>query len=185
MIRAFFSRWLDTFEREFNYDATYMRELLDSGGVATFFKFSLLPSLGHGKRAPKDAMAAVGILGTLSEDCGPCTQLGIDLATKSGVQPEVLRAILAGDTAAMGADAALAYDFAQAVLERDMERADPLRDEIVRRWGKAALVDLSLALTTSRMYPTLKYGLGYGKTCSKVVVDGRPAAFHRPEALAA
>ena len=25
------------------------------------------------------------------------------------------------------------------------------------------------------MYPTLKYALGYGKTCSKVVVAGRDA----------
>jgi hypothetical protein len=185
MIRATFHRQLDAFERAMNYDATYMRQLLDDGGPWTFFKFSLLPSLGQGKHAPRDAMAAAGIVGTLAEDCGPCTQIGVDLAAKSGVTPEVLRAILAGDETAMGESAALGYRFAKAVLDRDMERADPLRDEIVRRWGKAALVDLGLALTTSRMYPTLKYALGHGKACSRVMVAGAPAPFHRPEALAA
>src|SRR5947209_4526523 len=142
MIRALLSRQLSAFERDFNYDASYMRDLLNDGGVLKFFKFSQLPSLGHGRKAPMEATAAVGIVGTLAEDCGPCTQIGVDLAAKSGVAPAVLRAILAGDEAGMGEAAALGYNFAKAVLDRDMERADPLRDEIVRRWGKGALVDL-------------------------------------------
>ncbi len=35
------------------------------------------------------------------------------------------------------------------------------------------------------MYPTLKYALGYGKTCSKVTVAGEAAPFERPVLLAA
>jgi hypothetical protein len=43
---------------------------------------------------------------------------------------------------------------------------------------------VSLSITTARMYPTLKYALGYGKACSRVTVAGRPTAVvHR--ALAA
>jgi hypothetical protein len=53
-----------------------------------------------------------------------------------------------------------------------MEAADPLRDEIVRRWGEKALVAIGLSLVASRMYPTLKYALGHGKACSKVTVAG-------------
>jgi hypothetical protein len=79
----------------------------------------------------------------------------------------------------MGEAAALAYRFANAVIDRDMETADPLRDEILTRWGKAGLVDICLAITTSRMYPTLKYGLGHGKTCSRVVVAGADAPLKR------
>ena len=179
MIRAFLSSQINAMERTWNYDASYLRELL-AVSPGAFIRFSLVASLGHGRRAPGAALAAAGIVGTLAEDCGPCTQISVDMAAKAGVKPVVLRAILAGDEAAMGETAALGYRFAQAVLERDMERADPLRDEIVRRWGKAGLVDLSLALTTARMYPTLKYGLGHGKTCSRVTVAGEAAAFERP-----
>ena len=57
-------------------------------------------------------------------------------------------------------------------LARDMEACDPLRDEIVRRFGDKALVAVSLGLVASRMYPTLKYALGYGKACSRIVVGG-------------
>ncbi|MBS0410576.1 MAG: hypothetical protein JSR86_11725 [Proteobacteria bacterium] len=178
MLKAILSRQIDKFERDFNYDAAYMRDLLDAS-VSKFFKFSFLPSLGHGRAAPPEAVAAAGIVGTLAEDCGPCTQISVDIAARGGVKPDVLRAILAGDLAAMGEAASLGYRFARAVLARDMEEADPLRDEILKRWGKAGLVDISLSLTTARMYPTLKYGLGHGKACSRVVVAGADAPFQK------
>ena len=82
----------------------------------------------------------------------------------------------------MGENAALAYRFARASLARDMQAADPLRDEIVRRWGQKGLVALALALTTARMYPTVKYALGHGKSCSRVMVAGEAAPFHPPMA---
>ncbi|MGH6911941.1 MAG: hypothetical protein ACREE0_09900 [Phenylobacterium sp.] len=53
-----------------------------------------------------------------------------------------------------------------------MTACDPLRDEIVRRWGDRGLVALGMAITTARMYPTLKYALGYGKACSRITVAG-------------
>ncbi len=186
MLKAIFKRQIDAFERDFNYDAGYMRDLLDADPWK-FLRFSFVPSLGRGKSAPPEALAAAGIVGTLAEDCGPCTQISVDLAGRAGVRPEILRAILAGDAAAMGETAALSYRFAKAVLARDLEEADPLRDQILTRWGKAGLVDISLSLTTARMYPTLKYGLGHGKACSRVVVAGETAPFHKPfaEPLAA
>ncbi|HQT52633.1 MAG TPA: hypothetical protein PKX06_04020, partial [Phenylobacterium sp.] len=67
---------------------------------------------------------------------------------------------------------ALAWRFAKASLTRDMEAADPLRGDILRRWGETGLVAIGLALTTARMYPTLKYALGHGRACSRVTVAG-------------
>lgn len=184
MLNAILRRSIDKFEKTWNYDASYMRELLNLSPWA-FIKFGQVASLGHRREAPAEAMAAAGIVGTLAEDCGPCTQISVDIAAKGGVKPEVLRAILAGDEAAMGPDAALAYRFAKASLARDMQRADPLREEIVARWGQKALVALGLALTTARMYPTLKYALGHGRACSRVVVAGAPAPIRHIEPLAA
>lgn len=175
MLRYLLHRGLDKFEKDWGYDPTYMREMLDVGGPWALIRFQLVASLGHMAGAPGPAMAAAGIVGTMAEDCGPCTQISVDIATKSGVAPAVLRGILAGDLDAMGETAALGYHFAHAVLDRRLVEAEELRDEIASRWGKKAVLALSLALTTARMYPTLKYGLGYGKTCSRVVVAGEPA----------
>jgi len=171
MLKAYLSRWLDGFEKTFSYDASYMRHVLRVS-PASLVKFALGTRAPDVKAAPAEALIAAGLVGTLAEDCGPCVQVGVDIATAQGVSPAVLRAIIAGDEAAMGETAALGYRFARASLARDLEAADPLRDEIVRRWGDKALVAISLALVASRMYPTLKYALGYGKTCSRVVVAG-------------
>ena len=171
MLKAYLSRWLDGFEKTFNYDASYMRHVLRVN-PASLLKFALATRAADVKAAPAEALIAAGLVGTLAEDCGPCVQVGVDIATSQGVDPSVLRAIIAGDEAAMGETAALAYRFAHASLARDLAAADPLRDEIVRRWGDKALVAIALSLVASRMYPTLKYALGYGKTCSRVVVAG-------------
>jgi hypothetical protein len=185
MLRALLDRLaIRPFERAFDYDASYMREVLAASPV-TFLKFSMLSGLVPRRAAPAAALAAAGIAATLREDCGPCTQIGVDIAERSGVPEATLKGILAGDVAAMGETAALAWRFAHASIDRDMETADPLRDEIVRRWGDKALVAISLSIVTGRLYPTLKYALGHGKACSKVVVGGEAAPFARPMRLAA
>jgi hypothetical protein len=185
MIRALLDRFaIRPFERAFSYDASYMRVLLRARPVS-FVKFSVLSALAERGDAPAEALAAAGVVATLREDCGPCTQIGVDIAVKGGVDRQVLRAILAADAAAMGETAALAYRFAQASLDRDMAGADPLRDEIVRRWGDKGLVAIALTIASARMYPTVKYALGYGKTCSKVTVAGEAAPFERRALLAA
>jgi hypothetical protein len=182
MLKALLARQIDGMEKTWNYGAGYMRDLLDAGSW-TFIRFGMVASLGHSRDAPREALAAAGIVGTLAEDCGPCTQISVDMATAGGVSPEVLRGILIGDRLAMGETAALGYDFARAVLDRNLADADEVRAEIVQRWGHKGLVAISLALTTARMYPTVKYALGHGRSCSKVVVAGVSAPFRFSEPI--
>lgn len=175
MLRAILSRWLDGFERTYRYDASYMRMVLAASPMS-LVRFAIGTRGPNVRAAPAAALAAAGLVATLTEDCGPCVQIGVDIAADGGVDPAVLRAIVSGDEAGMGETAALAWRFARASLARDLEACDPLREEIVRRWGDAALVAIGLAMVTGRMYPTLKYALGHGKTCSKVVVAGEAVA---------
>jgi len=184
MLRYFLNRYLTTFERRWTYDASYMRELIELSPWA-FIKFMMVSSLGRGPDAPPAAVVAAGLVGTLTEDCGPCTQISVDMALAHGFPPITLQAILAGDTAAMGPDAALGYAFAKASLARDLVESDRLRDEVIRRWGQKGLTNLALILMASRTYPTLKYALGHGRACSRIQVAGAPAPVHRPEVLAA
>lgn len=169
MLRYLLSRWLDRFERQNAYDATYMRDLVRAEPWS-FVKFGIGASAPNSHAAPAAALFAAGISATLREDCGPCVQISVEIATRAGVRPEILRAVIAGDEAAMGEAAALAYRFARASLDRDMAACDPLRDEIRRRWGERGLAAIALCLVSGRMYPTLKYALGHGLTCSQVRV---------------
>src|SRR5262249_25033417 len=122
---------------------------------------------------PLEALAAAGITAVRSEGCGPCTQLGMALAERQGGRPELLRAILKDDVAAMPDDVALAWRFTQATLAHDAAAVD-YRAVILERWGPRAVVSLAFAITTAHMYPTVKYAMGHGKACRRVVVDGTP-----------
>ncbi|KQY29309.1 hypothetical protein ASD38_08105 [Caulobacter sp. Root487D2Y] len=163
-------------ERRYDYDASYLRALAAASPRA-LIAFSGVGRLqGFLEGAPPAAIAAAALAGTLNEDCGPCTQIVVRRAEERGVSPAVLAAILAGDGEAMGPDAGLAFGFARASLARDLESSEDLREEIVSRWGQKGLAAIALALAAARVYPTVKYALGYGKTCSKVTVGGRAVA---------
>jgi hypothetical protein len=97
------------------------------------------------------------------------------MAERAGVSPAVLRAVLSDDADAMPQDVAVVWNFARATLAHDA--ADEYRDAIVQRWGRRALVSLAFAITAARIYPTVKYALGHGKACMRIVVAGTPVTF--------
>ena len=171
MLKWFLRRWLDKFERTWNYDVTYMRELLevDPRAMLTFGKVQALSK--YRKDVPLAAWSAAGLVAVMAEDCGPCTQLGIDMAEHEGVDPAILRAVVARDYTAMPYEVALAVRFTEATL-RHAPQADDLRDEVVRQFGKRGLISLAFAMVAARTYPTLKYALGHGRACMRLTVGG-------------
>jgi hypothetical protein len=178
MVRWLLRRTIESFERKWHYDASYLKEIVDLSPLAAW-KFSLATSLGSYRRdVPPAAWFAAGITAVRSEDCGPCTQLAITMAEQRGVAPEILQALLKDDVTAMPEDVALAWRFTQATLAHDAA-ADDYRAVIAERWGPRAVVTLAFAITTARMYPTVKYAMGHGKICSRIVVNGAPVTIDR------
>lgn len=172
MIKWLISRRIAAFERAFDYDMSYAREIL-SADTTAFFKFAkVLPMTEYRRDVPADVRCAVALSGTLAEDCGPCTQLVATMALRDGVDPETVAAILSGDETRLSPEVRLGVGFARAVLAHD-PAADALREEVLGRWGPRALVSLAFALTGARIFPTVKYALGHGRACQRVVVAGR------------
>ena len=167
MLKWFIRRQLAAFEKAFDYDATYMHEMLETS-LLGFRRYAPVAKMAaYREDVPLDMWYAAKIVALLAEDCGPCTQLTADMAQREGVPQAVLRAILAGDEQAMGENAALGVHFARAVLAHD-PRADALREQIASRWGERAVLSLALGIAASRVFPTVKYALGHGKACSRV-----------------
>ena len=134
-------------------------------------------ALGRFRRdLPTEAWCAACITAVRHEDCGPCTQLVVTMAERAGVSPVILSAVLADNPDTMPPDVALVWKFTRATLAHDAG-ADVYRDAIVNRWGRRALVSLAFAITAARIYPTVKYALGHGKACMRVVVSGTPVMF--------
>ena len=176
MIKWALRKATDKFERDWNYDASYMREMIDASPRAAWL-FSRAAALGQFRRdVPIEAWCAAGITAVRQEDCGPCTQLAVTMAERAGVSPSVLRTMLSDNPDAMPPDVALVWTFTRATLAHD-PAADDYREAITKRWGRRALVSLAFAITAGRIYPTVKYALGHGQACRRVVVGGTPVMF--------
>jgi hypothetical protein len=175
MLKKLILNRLSAMEHDLGYDATYVREVLDTD-MSAFLRFAPLSSFStYCRDLPAEVWHASKVAGALSQDCGPCTQLMVTLAERAGVSADTLRAVLRGDDAALAPDVRLGVAFVRSVLARD-ESADALREQVLARWGRRALVTLSFAIVSARVYPTLKYALGYGRACTRVVVAGAAVA---------
>jgi len=171
MIRWFLRRQIAAFERSWNYDASYIHELIDADPRAAMAFGKVIGLSRYRKDIPAAPHYAAGIVAVMAEDCGPCTQLTIDMAEREGVDPAILRAVVARDFAAMPYEVALAARFAEKTLQRAAE-ADDLREEVLRVWGRRGLVSLACVITAARLFPTMKYALGHGHACTRLRVGG-------------
>src|SRR5438067_1667985 len=100
MIRWALRKAIDKFERDWNYDASYMRDMINASPRAAWL-FSRVTALGRFRRdVPIEAWCTAGITAVRHEDCGPCTQLAVTMAERAGVSPAVLRAVLADNPGA-------------------------------------------------------------------------------------
>jgi hypothetical protein len=170
VIKGFLHRSVAKLERSFGYDATYLHEVIDISPSA-FFKFGLFQIMSnHRDGAPREAYCAARIAATLSEDCGPCAQLTVDMALEAGVDPKRVAALLRGDLDQAGPEAELGFRYGIAVAQNTAD-APALSAEVERRYGKRALVSMAFAVACTRVYPALKRGLGHGVACSKIEVS--------------
>ena len=172
MIRWLIKRKLKKFEREFDYDTSYAQEIM-AGELRALLRFSQAAKLSDYRAGvPIEAWYAAKLATIFTEDCGPCTQLVVKMAERDGVRAETLRAVLAGEASKLEEETALAYRFARAVSERDLQNSNELRQAVVARWGQRGLVSLALTMTGTRIYPHVKYALGHGRECTLVRVAG-------------
>jgi hypothetical protein len=157
--------------KRYGYDTSCLDMMLRESPVA-FFKFaSVMKGVSHREVVPVESSFAARIVGALAEDCGPCTQLCVDMALEAGMPRDQIEAVLRRDPRAMSDTTRLAFRFADAVVRRGADD-DEFRDAVRAQWGQKGVIDLTLALQMGRMFPMVKAGLGYAKECRRVIVDG-------------
>ena len=164
-------RMLRATNKRYGYDTSYLEMMLKESPSA-FFKFAAVAKASaHREVVPVDASFTAKLVGALAEDCGPCTQLCVDMALEAGMPKDQIEAVLRQDPRAMNSATVLAFRFADAVVRRSADD-DEFRDAIRAQWGEKGVIDLTLALQMGRMFPMVKAGLGYAKECRRVTVDG-------------
>ena len=180
---------LQAFGSHYDYDVSYLEQILDTAPEA-YEQFMVLAELARQRQAaPPEAFYAAKLLGALEEDCGPCVQLVVDMAREAGIAPDQIAAVARRDPEAMTPDTLLGFWFAESLLGRSPE-ANTAREAVRTRWGTAGVIDLTLGLQIGRIFPLVKTGLGFGKTCQQIrlgdelVAPARAGAVIEAEAVA-
>lgn len=172
----FINRYIDAFERGFDYDMSYSRAIL-SASTRGFRRFAALFDLAkHREGVPVEVWYAAKWVAVQSEDCGPCQQLLVTMATREGVSPKVIRALWQNDAQALGPELTLVVRWARAFTSPDPAHhatLDDDREALRQRYGDAGLTSLALAMAATRSFPFVKRALGYGHTCQRVQLDGQ------------
>jgi alkylhydroperoxidase family enzyme len=178
MIRWLIERQLANFERRWHYPMDYARALLRASR-AGFWRFArVMPLAAWRDGVPPAAWHAAKLVAVRAEDCGPCTQLVVDMARADGVADALLCAVLRDDDAqirALDADTALAAYFARCWTTGSPGLAEA-REALRQRFGERGLASLALAMSGARLFPMIKSALGHGQACQRVQVGSEAMA---------
>ncbi|GAA6154244.1 hypothetical protein [Pseudoteredinibacter isoporae] len=170
MIKQLFNRALLTMADRYDYDVTYMQDILHADFMA-FLKYMGFQCMStHRGTLSPECLYAARLRAILREDCGPCAQLMVNMALEEGVDPDVVCALVDNSFGTLSDEPALVARFTELVLDRDPE-ADTLREDIVSLWGSKGLTAIAFSISASRVYPALKYTLGYGKACYNIEIN--------------
>lgn len=172
MIERWIEKQVAKAERETGESAEWLRDVARASRGA-FLKFAaFMPLARLNGAAPAEALAVAKLVAAMHEDCGPCVQTVVNLSVAGGVDPAVLEAVLDAAPERLSDDLRAVYHYAKAVAAAAPEAGEWV-EEVRRRYGQAALVNLALGIAATRVFPTAKRGLGYALSCQKVRIETR------------
>ena len=166
MSNAQYSKEIDDFEKHYNYDTRYMRELLEHSpaGYAKFAAF--MPLTGHRETLTAEVFWIGKLAAMQVADCGHCLQLNIHMALEAGVAKTLVKAVIDGGSKLSEHNKDV-YDFVTAVAS--YKAIDPvLVERINKQLDKTQLIELGVCIATTSIFPTIKRTLGYTKSCSLI-----------------
>ena len=171
MLKRILERGARAFGRKYEYDVSYMLDVIESSTSAGL-RLTLFPKLvGYrGPRAGQGVVAGAALASTIEGDCGPCAQLVVDMLMEAGVPAAPLQACVEGRAQDAG-DIGLGFRFAMAAIT-DSGEIDALAQDITNRFGRKTLIAASYGAASGRFYPVFKRGLGHGAVCQRLSFSG-------------
>jgi len=160
---------ISSFGTHYNYNTNYMKEMLRVAPEAyeTFENF--LPMARCANNTPKEVLHVTKIAAMQSEDCAECLQLYVDMALEAKIDKEIIKDVLFNKAQGLSDELKTVYDFTLAVAQNK-----PITDEMYAKieytYSPAIIVELSLAIASAKVFPTIKRTLNEAKSCSLVEI---------------
>lgn len=155
------------FKAHYHYDTTYMEEMLSSSPKSYEVFENFLPMATFTNKAPLDAINVARITAIINEDCGTCAQLYIDLALEAGLDKEIVKEIVFNNGQNLPTQLKDLYNFTLRVSNSEtIEEA--LYAKMNEYYSKEVLVEISLAIAATKVFPTIKRVLNLAQSCSLI-----------------
>lgn len=159
---------INQFEDHYNYDTTYMRELLESS-LQGYRKFEQSMALvSHLELLNLDEHWAAKLTATKTLDCGDCLQLGVKMAIENGVDRQLIASLLYDNTK-LPEQLKEICGFTAGITTNNL--SDTLLAKMQSRYSKGQLLEFGIIISGAMMFPTIKRTLGYTKQCSLNKID--------------
>jgi len=160
---------IENFGTHYNYDTNYMKKMLEvaPGAYETFENF--LPMASYSKDTPKNVLHVTKIAAMQFEDCAACLQLAVDIAIEAGVDKEIIKDVLFNKAQGLSDELKYVYDFTLAVAQ-NIPIDDEMYAKINRTYSESIIIELSLVIASTKVFPAIKRTLNEVKSCSVIEV---------------
>lgn len=160
---------LEGFQSHYDYDTTYMKEMLKVSPTA-FEKFeAFLPMASFVNNAPKEVIYLAKITAMKNEDCGACLQLNVDMAIEAGVNKDIIKEIVFNEGKNLPSSLKDIYEFTL-LVSNNKTIEDTFYDKIYETYSKEVMVEISLAIAAAKVFPAIKRVLNDIKSCSVIQI---------------
>lgn len=160
---------LESFQSHYDYDTNYMKEMLISAPKAYSTFEAFLPMASFIDKSPTDVLFTAKLTAMKNEDCGACLQLNIDMAIEAGVKKEIIKEIVFNNGENLPTDLKTMYSFALAVSNNETIDSN-LYAKINEMYSKEIIVEIALALASTKIFPAVKRVLNNIKSCSMIKI---------------
>ncbi len=157
------------FKAHYHYDTTYMEEMLSHSPRSYEVFENFLPMATFCHKALLDAINVARITAIIHQDCGTCAQLYVDLALEAGLDKEIVKEVVYHQGQNLPTHLKDLYDFTLTVSANEMID-EALYAKINAHYSKEVLMEISLAIAATKVFPTIKRVLNLAQSCSLIHV---------------
>ncbi|MEY4503748.1 MAG: hypothetical protein RL154_40 [Pseudomonadota bacterium] len=160
---------INFFKTHYNYDTTYMEDMLEASPESYAIFEGFLPMATFYNKAPLDAINVARITSIITQDCGTCAQLYVDLAIEAGMDKDLIKDIVFNKAQNLPQNLKDLYDFTVAISNNEAISSE-LYDKINTHFSKEVIVEISLAIAATKVFPTIKKALNLAQSCSIIKI---------------
>ena len=160
---------LDGFQSHYDYDTSYMKEMLKENPKAYETFEAFLPMASFVSETPKEVLYVVKLTSMKNEDCGACLQLNVDMAIEAGVDKAIIKEVVFNEGKNLSMTLKEIYDFTLCVGNNQSIDSN-LYDKINKTYSKDVMVEIALAIASTKVFPAVKRVLNDFHSCSVIQI---------------